>query len=216
VSDTTFLWANLWRKLCEDKRESKCYSEKSVREKTKFVLTFVYSILQIFILSMANIIKSSIFCDITLCSPLKVNWRFGGTCFLHLQGLKISQERNVKQVWISARLCVKQVDSKVEHSFLPAWRYFPPKPRLFFNGLHSIISQNTELFITTAVRTSNTSWRTLYIFIIAITNIKYVKHYIHDAYFKLPVYVNKQCTEGQVLMATQSLWLLVIYSPVNS
>jgi hypothetical protein len=25
------------------------------------------------------IIKSSVFCDITTCSPLKINWRFGGT-----------------------------------------------------------------------------------------------------------------------------------------
>jgi hypothetical protein len=34
-------------------------------------------------------------------------------------------------------------------------RYFPPKRRLKFNGLHGIISQKTELFITTGVRTSN-------------------------------------------------------------
>jgi hypothetical protein len=27
-------------------------------------------------------------------SPLKVNQRFGGTCYLHLQGLKVSQARN--------------------------------------------------------------------------------------------------------------------------
>jgi hypothetical protein len=35
--------------------------------------------------------KSSIFWDITPCSPLKVNRRFGGIYCLHLQGLKISQ-----------------------------------------------------------------------------------------------------------------------------
>jgi hypothetical protein len=29
--------------------------------------------------------KISIFVDITLCSPLKVNWRFGGPCRLHSQ-----------------------------------------------------------------------------------------------------------------------------------
>jgi hypothetical protein len=40
--------------------------------------------------------KSSIFCDITLCSPLKVNWHFGGTC-LHLQGPRISQARTHRE-----------------------------------------------------------------------------------------------------------------------
>jgi hypothetical protein len=40
--------------------------------------------------------QSSIFWDITPCSPLKINRRFGGTC-LHLQGRrKVKQETNVK------------------------------------------------------------------------------------------------------------------------
>jgi hypothetical protein len=34
-------------------------------------------------------------------------------------------------------------------------RYVRPKRRLTFNGLHGVISQQTEHFITTAVRTSN-------------------------------------------------------------
>jgi hypothetical protein len=33
------------------------------------------------------------FWDMTPCSPLKVNRRFRGTCRLHLQGRRISQER---------------------------------------------------------------------------------------------------------------------------
>jgi hypothetical protein len=37
--------------------------------------------------------QSSIFWDITLCSSLKVNQRFGGTCRLHVQD-RISQARN--------------------------------------------------------------------------------------------------------------------------
>jgi hypothetical protein len=41
----------------------------------------------------AVVMNSSIFWDITPCSPLKVNRRFGGTCRLHLQGW-ISQARN--------------------------------------------------------------------------------------------------------------------------
>jgi hypothetical protein len=32
---------------------------------------------------------------------------------------------------------------------------FPPKRRLTFNGLHSVIPQKVELFITTTVRTSD-------------------------------------------------------------
>jgi hypothetical protein len=34
----------------------------------------------------AVVMKSSIFCDITPCSPFIVNRRFGGTYRLHLQG----------------------------------------------------------------------------------------------------------------------------------
>jgi hypothetical protein len=38
--------------------------------------------------------KSTIFWDITPCSPLKVKLRFGGTYRLHLHGRRISQARN--------------------------------------------------------------------------------------------------------------------------
>jgi hypothetical protein len=44
-----------------------------------------------------RIIKSIIFWDITPWSPLKVNRHFGGTCCLHLQGWRISQERNQRE-----------------------------------------------------------------------------------------------------------------------
>jgi hypothetical protein len=37
------------------------------------------------------VIKSSVFWDMTPCSPLKTNRRFGGTCRLHLQGRRIQQ-----------------------------------------------------------------------------------------------------------------------------
>jgi hypothetical protein len=39
--------------------------------------------------------KSTIFWDITPCSPLKVNRRFGGTYCLHLQGRRISRARRL-------------------------------------------------------------------------------------------------------------------------
>jgi hypothetical protein len=42
-------------------------------------------------------IKSTIFWDITPCSPLNVNRRFGGTYRLYLQGRRISQTRNQRE-----------------------------------------------------------------------------------------------------------------------
>jgi hypothetical protein len=45
-------------------------------------------------LSHSRRIESIVFWSITACSPLKVNWRFGGACDLHLQGRRIRQARN--------------------------------------------------------------------------------------------------------------------------
>jgi hypothetical protein len=73
------------------------------------------------------------------------NRRFGGTCRLHLQGRRISQERNHEA-----------------------------SRRLNFNGLHGVISQKTVLFITTAVRTSNSTLWTLH----NLCVIKYTKELI--------------------------------------
>jgi hypothetical protein len=42
-------------------------------------------------------LKNTIFWDITPCSPLKVNRRFGGTYRLNLQGRKISRARNQRE-----------------------------------------------------------------------------------------------------------------------
>jgi hypothetical protein len=41
-----------------------------------------------------TLIKSPIFWDITQCSPLKVDRRFGGKCRPHLQGIRMSHPRN--------------------------------------------------------------------------------------------------------------------------
>jgi hypothetical protein len=43
------------------------------------------------------ILQSSIFWNITPCSPLDVNRRFGGTYHLHPQGRRISQARNQRE-----------------------------------------------------------------------------------------------------------------------
>jgi hypothetical protein len=80
-----------------------------------------------------GIIKSTIFWDITPCSPLKVNQCFRGTYRLHLQDL-LSH-------WYLAWL-------------IRPWRWrqhVPPKRWLTFNGLHSIISHKTLLLMTTTV-----------------------------------------------------------------
>jgi hypothetical protein len=39
--------------------------------------------------------------------------------------------------------------------FRAMWRHFPQKRQLPLNGLHGVISQKMEPYITTAVRTSN-------------------------------------------------------------
>jgi hypothetical protein len=51
----------------------------------------------------AVVMKSSIVWDITPCSPLKVNRRFGGTCCLHLHGRRISQASRAKQLQRTTR-----------------------------------------------------------------------------------------------------------------
>jgi hypothetical protein len=91
----------------------------------------------------------------TPCSQLKVSRHFGGTCGLHLRSRRLRQARNQHEadsktalLWFLAVL------------ILP-WRgrrHVPPKRRLTFNGLYGVISQMLELFITTAVRTSNRTY----------------------------------------------------------
>jgi hypothetical protein len=93
--------------------------------------------------------RSTIFWNISACSPWKVNRRFGGKCPLHLQSQRMSQERNACHLlsrWFLARFIL-----------LP-WRWrqlVPPERRSTFNGLHDVIFQKIVLFIATAVRTSN-------------------------------------------------------------
>jgi hypothetical protein len=90
---------------------------------------------------------------VTPCIPSKANKRFWGTCHLHLQGPRIRQARNKQSSacymlsrWFLARLILRPW----------RWRrYVPPKRRSTFNGIHSVISKNIELFATTVVRISN-------------------------------------------------------------
>jgi hypothetical protein len=81
----------------------------------------------------AVVMNSSLFWYITACSPLKVNWRFGGTCRLHLQGRKINKARN--QHWVASR-------ALAWHILLP-WRCRRRvllKRLLNFSGLHCVMN----------------------------------------------------------------------------
>jgi hypothetical protein len=86
--------------------------------------------------------KSTILSDITTCSPLSVNRRFGGTYHLHLQGLLAT--------WLLAGFLLNFVLRPLRW-----WLYGPPKRRLTLNGLHGVISHKMVLFITTSVKTLN-------------------------------------------------------------
>jgi hypothetical protein len=57
--------------------------------------------------------KSSVFCGITPCSPLKVSRRFGKTCRLYIQGRKISHARNQRESRWQAELvsCLANIEA---------------------------------------------------------------------------------------------------------
>jgi hypothetical protein len=79
----------------------------------------------------------------TTCSPLSFNRRFGGTYCLHLQGRRNKFSKNL---------------------FFRPWRwrrYVLPKSQLTLKEIHGVISQKMVLFITTAVRTSNPTCKTI-------------------------------------------------------
>jgi hypothetical protein len=59
--------------------------------------------------ALASVVVSSIYWDITLCSPLKVSRRFG-TCCLHLQGRRISKASDQHKA--CRNLCVHGVVSQ--------------------------------------------------------------------------------------------------------
>jgi hypothetical protein len=119
------------------------HEEKNER---KFAKPFIRCYWQDFIghcLRLISYTKSSIFWDITPCNPLKVRWR----C-----------RRNMSPPSSSRRISLEATCS--------------PKCRLTFVGLHGIVSQETEFFISTGMRT---------------TDVKYSSHLVpadgYDIYF---------------------------------
>jgi hypothetical protein len=109
----------------------------------KWILSGVNNFFLRFEVLTAIVMKSSIFWDITPCSPLKVNRSFRGKCRFHFQNR--SQARNERERrWKIELLCWF-----LAWFILRPWRWrrlFPPKRRLSFNGLHGVVSQKIKLF----------------------------------------------------------------------
>jgi hypothetical protein len=57
----------------------------------------------------AVVMKSSIFCDITPCCPLKANRRFEGACCLHLQGPRDKPSTKLAWKQVARRALLKKI-----------------------------------------------------------------------------------------------------------
>jgi hypothetical protein len=105
-----------------------------------------------FEVSMAVVMKSFIFWDITPCSPLKVNRRFGGTSRLHLQGRKTCQVRTQHEAGGNCYMFLRNVIwlSTGYTAFYPR-RY---NSSLFFN--YEYINFNETVYLTRTATEHNT------------------------------------------------------------
>jgi hypothetical protein len=83
----------------------------------------------------AVIMKGPIFWDITSCSPLKVNGRFGGTYRLHLQSRNMRQETSVKQVANLQETFFYETSVDFQRNTL---RYVPEERTIFYFCLLSL------------------------------------------------------------------------------
>jgi hypothetical protein len=93
--------------------------------------------------NLVSDMKNLIFWDMTPCSPLSLNRRFGGTYRLQQAA---ESACHLLACWFSQILFLRP----------RKWmQYVPPKRRLKLNGLHGVISQKMVLLITTAVKISN-------------------------------------------------------------
>jgi hypothetical protein len=84
------------------------------------------------------VMRSSVLWHITPCSPLKFNWPFGGTCYPHLQGLRVSQRQFSACCLLHAGFLLG-FDAEDGGDI-------SPKHGLTFSGLCSVISRKIELF----------------------------------------------------------------------
>jgi hypothetical protein len=83
----------------------------------------------------AVIMKSSVFRGVTPCSPSKFNRRFGGTCYVHLQGRKISRSRTQREA--SSKQIVKMeptcsFETSVDFQ-RTTWRYITEDRNFLFS-----------------------------------------------------------------------------------
>jgi hypothetical protein len=81
---------------------------------------------------------------------LKINRHIGGTCHLYLQGRRISQVRKQNK---TCHLLHAGFLFGLFFELENGKKHIPLKHWLIFNGLHGVLSQNIELFNTTAVKT---------------------------------------------------------------
>jgi hypothetical protein len=88
------------------------------------------------------ILKNSIFWDVTPCSMLKVNRRFGGICSFHFHGRRIHQARNKHEAVNKQRVCLAYYSTlKMEEAYYPessvnfqqASRQYIPEHRTLHN-----------------------------------------------------------------------------------
>jgi hypothetical protein len=92
--------------------------------------------------------RSSVFWDITPCSPLEVNRRFGGILRFHLQGRILSQARNQHKVGS------KQERWNGDFQWT-SWRYIPEDRNLHNLRCENFISYLKEKF---NLGTGGVSW----------------------------------------------------------
>jgi hypothetical protein len=88
----------------------------------------------------AMVMKRFVFWDITPCSPLKVNRRFGGTCRIHLQGRRINQARNQHESCSLAYSSTLKMEatcfSETSVDFQQTTRHYIPEDRTFQINLY--------------------------------------------------------------------------------
>jgi hypothetical protein len=103
--------------------------------------------------------KSTFFWDITPCSPVRVNWRFRGTCHLQVSKSKLSRKRNTEWSRQQVELCWF-----LAYPTPHPWRlreYFSPKCWLTSIRLHGNMFQRVQLSIATAMWTSDPTGLTI-------------------------------------------------------
>jgi hypothetical protein len=102
--------------------------------------------------------KSSIFCDITQCSPLKVNRPFTGTCRLHLQGRRISKARNQHGTGIRQSNQILKMElrcsSETSVTFQRNTRNYIPEDKTFYN--HRWGNLKSDIFLSCLWREAST------------------------------------------------------------